>query len=287
MNSRTRIVQFSALNVAMHDPHSPQKYVDLLREIFKRRDAVRLGELHMAMMGDLYSEHRDAPSQGMIGEFFRFVNLDANEPWFNTQTRETASEDDLSRINIPDHLLPHLSRIPFFFTTSRHQLWFVKRDRKDGLSVAQMARLFERLSTPLVDAKLFPPIEITPLPQEEQLNRMLNIHTLEKLCIELKRPNSDDGEDEQARWQKKLENQKAGRLKLELASLPSSSIEPDDETRSLARVAASNGRVEIVGRNISGEKVIESTERHPLTERVRYDPDSETIVGILKRLADR
>jgi len=284
--SRTRTVQISALNIAMHEPHSPEKYVDLLKEVFARHAAIELGELHRAMMGTLYLEDSDDPLKGLSGEFFRFVNLDPNEPWFNMETRDVATEDDVSAIQIPRNLVPHLRRIPFFFRPETHELWFIRRNRKDALGPASAARLMERLISPLVVEGRFPQVEITPLPDSGILERMLSVPTLEKLKIELKRPNSDGGEDEQARWQKKLERQKAKRLKMELTASHAESIEPDEETRSLAKAASRNGRVEIEGRDSNGSKVVESTEEHPLVERVVVDPELETVQDILKRMAD-
>lgn len=284
--SRTRTVEISALNIAMHDPHSPARYVDLLREVFARRATVRLGELHLAMIGTLYAEDREDPLKGLEGEFFRFVNLDPNEPWFNIETRDAATDEDVSAIQIPKHLLPHLRRIPFCFRPQAHELWFVRRDRSEGLGPATAARLLERLITPLVLEQRFPPVEVTPLPEAGALEKMLAVHTLEKLSIELKRPNSDGGENEQARWQKKLERQNAKRLKVELAAVHAESIKPDEETRSLAEAASRNGKVQIEGRDSVGSKVVESTEEHPLVERVLLDPNIETVQALLRRLAD-
>lgn len=283
--SRTRTLEVSALNVAMHDPHSPERYVDLLKRVFARRATTRLGELHLAMLGTLYLEDRDDPMKGLNGEFFRFVNLDPNEPWFNTETREVATEDDVSEIQIPRHLLPHLKRIPFFFRPETHELWFIRRDRNEGIAPGSAAKLLDRLIAPLVLEGRFPQIEITPLPDTGVLERMLAVHTLEKLFIELKRPNTDGGEDEQAKWQRKLERQKAKRLKMELTAADAESIEPDEETRSLAKAASRNGRVEVEGRTGDGSKVVESTEEHPLIERVVLDPNIETVQAVLRRLA--
>lgn len=270
----------------MHAPHSPERYVELIKSVFARHGSFRLGELHVGMIGSLYLDDQDDPAKGLNGEFFRFVNLDPDEPWFNVETRDAATEEEVRAIQIPKNLLPHLRRIPFYFHPHTHELWFVRRDRKESLGPAVAAKMLEGLIAPLVREGRFPQVEVTPLPEVGALERMLAVHTLKKLFIELKRPNSDGGEDEQARWQRKLERQNAKRLNVELTAAHNASIALDEDTRSLAHAAARNGKVQIQGRDSTGSRVVESTEAHPLIETVMLDSDLETVQDVLRRLAD-
>lgn len=283
--SRTRTIKVATLNIAMHSPHSPERYVELLKDVFARGALAKTGTLHGSIIGSLTPEDAGDISKGLNGELFRFVILDPNEPWFNTRTRDVATATEAKEIVIPQHLLPHLRRIPFVFRPDVHKLWFVSRDRKDSLGPATAASIFQTLFDQVGREKGYPPVEVTPVPDEDALERMLALHTLEKLSIELKRPNSDDGQDEEQRWQKRLERQKAKRMKMELVAERSESITPDAETRGLARAAARNGKVSVIGRTEDGVKVEESTEMHPRIEPVTVDPDNETIVGVLRRIA--
>lgn len=63
------------------------------------------------------------------------------------------------------------------------------------------------------------------------------------------------------------------------------SIKPDDDTRSLARAASRNGKVEVRGRDGTGKKVFKSTAQHPMVEAVPFDPNIETVSDVLQRMA--
>lgn len=112
----TRAIKISALNIAMHQPHSPKKYVELFKDAKKLNYLVRLGSLHGAILGSIYPPKDGNPTSELTGEIYRFVKLDPKEPWFNVETSDVASDDEVGRINIPGHLLPHLQRIEFFLS---------------------------------------------------------------------------------------------------------------------------------------------------------------------------
>ncbi|MBS0477182.1 MAG: DUF4747 family protein, partial [Proteobacteria bacterium] len=183
-------MKIASLNIAMHQPHSPARYAALFKDLYAAGGIAKLGSLHGGVIGSLYPEDAEDISKGINGEIFRYVNLDPDEPWFNTLTRDVATDAEAKAIVIPRHLLPHLRRIPFVFRPDVHQLWFVSHDRKDSLGPGAAATIFQTLLDQISKQKGYPPIEVTPIPDADILERMLSVHTLEKLAIELKRPNS-------------------------------------------------------------------------------------------------
>lgn len=283
--SRTRIIRIAALNVAMHEPHSAERYVSMLKDAYALRYMVRHGELHGAMLGSLYLEDPEEPTKGLNGELYRFVKLDPEEPWFNAETREMATDDDIGDIRIPGHLLPHLQRIAFVFKPDAHELWFISHDRKNHLGPQAARSLFQKLFDHLSVLREYPQIEVTVIPEAESLEHMLAIPTLERLVIDLKRPNADDGANEEQRLLRKLERQHAQRMRTELVATKNDSIQPDAETRSLAEVAARNGNVTVIGRDAAGLRIEDSTEERPLIESVLVDPNLETEMDVLKRVS--
>lgn len=106
-----RSISIAALNIAMHKPHSPERYVSMMREAHSLRYLVRQGSLKCAMIGSLYTDDKENPEEGLHGELYLFIKLDPSEPWFNVETKEPASAEDVEAISIPTHLLPHLRRI--------------------------------------------------------------------------------------------------------------------------------------------------------------------------------
>lgn len=184
-----RTIKISALNIAMHTPHSPQLYVNLFRDAKRLKVLVELGSLHAAILGSLNGPREYSKGDILTGEVFRFVRIDSDLPWFNTQTSDKASDDDLSAVSIPDHLLPNLQRIEFAFRPDKHQLWFVSHDRKDNMGPQALETFFQALFDKVYLAGKSTEVEVTALPDVESLEQMLKLAKLDRLTIHLKRPN--------------------------------------------------------------------------------------------------
>lgn len=283
--ARTRTIKIATLNIAMHQPHSSERYVAMMKEAYALRYVVRLGGLHAAMLGALSQPEQGNPAGWMEGEIYRFVRIDPNEPWFNTATKEEASAEEVGQIRIPQHLFPHMSRFPFVFNPAEHELWFIAKDRHDSLGPKAAESIFQEIFKVLCMVSNFPEITVTAIPDMEQVERMLTLHTLDKLVIELKRPNPDDGDDDEARYLRRLENQNAKKMVTVLVAESNHSITPDAETRGLAVVAANNGKVSVIGRDVIGTRVEESTSEHPRIDTVIVDPNIETEMNVLRRTA--
>lgn len=269
----------------MHKPHSTEKYISLFKDAKKLKQLVRLGSLHGAMLGSLHTGRSESKTKELTGEIYRFVKLDPNEPWFNVETSDVATDDDVGAIKIPEHLLPHLQRIEFVFKPEVHELWFVSQDRKDRMGPKFAAAFFQQLFDRLVISGRYPDIEVTPLPDKDSLEEMMSSSTLEKITIELKRPNADDAGGDEAKWLKRLERQKARKITTEIVAAKGEFITPDEETQALAKVAARNGNVSITGRDPAGLKVEESTREKPMAISEYVDSDNETSLDVLVRTA--
>ena len=281
----TRSIKVSALNIAMHRPHSPQLYIDLFRNAKRLKALVKLGGLHGAMFGSLNGPRDYTRGALLTGEIYRFVNLDSSEPWFNMQTNEAASEDDMGAVQIPKHLLPHLQFIEFAFRPDTHELWFISQDRSDRMGPQAAAKFFQQLFDKLFLEGKCSQVEVTALPDVETLEVLFALHKLERITIDLKRPNADDGASEEARWLKRLEDQNIRRQETSLVASPGETIKPDRETRSLAEVASRNGSVSVVGKDAEGLRVVESTVAKPLVLSRLVNSEIETSLDVLTRVA--
>jgi hypothetical protein len=283
---RTRTITVSCLNLAMHTPHSRKRYVELPATAFSAKRMVRLGSVHGGMIGSLYGANAASAEKELTGDLYRFLKLDPNEPWFNAQTKEAASPDDLEALSIPQHLLPHLQRIPFLFKPATHRLFLVSKDRKDSLSAGSAKQLLDGLFAPLAVEGLFPPVEITVEPEKDALDEILGLKSLEHLVIELVPPNPDDGDEIEKKLKERLKKQNVRKQTVQLDAERNQSIKPDADTVALAKVAASNGKVTATGHDASGLKQELSTVDKPLRERVLHDPNVETLFDALRRTAD-
>ena len=285
MMAKVRRITLAAINIAMHAPHTTERYVELIQKAFRRRMIARMGALHGVMLGTLHRPVLDGREVLLPGELYRFVKLDPGQPWFNVERKEPATEQDVESINIPGHLLPHLQRIPFVFNARRHRLWYVSRDQANSLAPASAVRFLETLLQSTAMAHDFPDISITAVPEKTSVDEILNLPGLEYLRIELVRPNPDTGENAEERWLRKLEEQKTTKAKLELIHTRSHTLKPDAETREMASVAANNGIVYGRGRTANGLPVEDSTKNRPLQRYEFVDTNIETTADVLRRVA--
>lgn len=219
------------------------------------------------------------------GEIYRFVKLDPDQPWFNAEKKEPATEEDVGSINIPKHLLPHLQRIPFVFNARRHQLWYVSKDQRNSLAPATAVRFFEALLQSTASAHDFPEVSVTAVPEKTSVDNILTLPGLEYLRIELVRPNPDSGEGAEDRWLKKMEDQRTTKLKLELLHTKNQVLQPSAETREMASVAANNGFVFGRGRSADGLPVEDSTKSRPLQQYEFVETNLETVSDVVRRAA--
>jgi len=280
--ARLRTVQISALNIAMENPHSPAAYVELFLHAYRQRQVIRDGELHAMMLGSL-SGARDAVDRDeLTGEIFRFVKINANEPWFNTRTNEVASEEEMEAINIPEHLRAQFQRIEFVFYPRSHQLWFLRRSGSDALGPRRAESFFQSLFDG-VRRDADPPVYVTCLPDPAALDEMFGIHRIQKLVLEFKRPNPDDVGALSARIMRRMEEQRVGTYREELTASGAAGLQPDQQTRAEAAVAAMNGVVAAKGKDVDGNTVERSTQDKPMVLARRYNPEVETAVHVLHR----
>jgi hypothetical protein len=173
---------------------------------------------------------------------------------------EEVNFDDLN-IEIPDNVGFNGRAFIYVFRESDHTLFVeMKNDLGKRLSPQPARKIFSRLfDDPSPDAPL---VEVTVIPEEDALKRILAIPKLKRLRIHLVRPNADDADV--SRIMGRLEDQRAKAQDIVLIAAPGADgIEPDRETRTEAEVAEFNGFVEGSGQEDDGTGVKLSTREYP------------------------
>lgn len=282
----SRKIVVSAVNIAMHKPHSPDRYVRLFGEAFRSRTVVRQGTLRGTLLGSLYGLRADEKHATLTGEIYRFIRIDPNEPWFNMRTRKAATPEEVVEIDIPRHLLPHLQRIPFEFRPREHVLYFVAKDRSNSLSAANAARFLDTLLNQAAAKIDLPAVEVTAIPEFGAVEDLLSLPGLSRLDIVVKPPNADDADEIEQQILERLESQNARKLSESLQAKKNAVLKPDSYTEALARVAARNGSVAALGRGSDGLPIEDSTVKRPMAKHVYVDEVVETTVQVLSRVAD-
>jgi hypothetical protein len=158
---------------------------------------------------------------------------------------------------------------------------FVTRDGRESISPNMAKSLLEGLFSSDHIVELFGEIDITVEPSREQLRRIFAIPSLRQLSIEVSPPNPDDLDDAEQDVLERMSEERAQKMTIELVSRHPNGLLPDEDHKTLARVAQSNGKVSGRGKDEAGNIVSLSTVDHPLIKPVSYDPNLQTRNDVL------
>ena len=278
-----RKMRIGAINIVMPEPHSPERYIDLLKLAARRKIRIPLRGDEVGILASA-RRHND---NVVTGELYRYLDLEEARDWFNTQTGAQAEEDDLRGIVIPEHLKPHFKSFPYLFDARRHRLVFVSRDQKETLSSPQAAKLLDKTFGDGLLQSRFGDVRAFVEPAREQVEQILRIRRLTKLEIVFETQPNPDFEDEEfeAEVKSRLDAEHAKSLRQEMTAKEGMGLAPSPETQQLARVAASNGFVAGSGFDRNNRKVEMSTQDVPWYGSVDYEPQRETRIDVLTRVA--
>lgn len=280
--ARETKLKIFAVNVAMHAPHKAERYVELMKAVYKAKRVVASRGVNGLLVGELAAFDKNDWTKGMIGEIYRFVRIDPNDPWFNLENKEQADEDDLRNLSIPEHLKPQLVRFPFVFFPKGHRMYVVSHFQGQALGPATAEKF-------LSDIFSFPEIvknwevEVSVEPDRDGVDSILQMHELHNLHIEIFRPNADDHDQEERELLERMEEQGAKKLVIDLASGRTGELTPNKETKTLARIGASNGKVIGSGRDEHDAPKVLSTKDIPWVEPVFYDSRVQTMYEALRQ----
>lgn len=281
-----RTIRVSQLNIVMDNPHSPQRYVDLFSAAKKINPMVRLRGDEAAKLGPVDIKKSNAGNGYITGDIYRFLNIDESAEWFNTEKNLPATDDETDEINIPAALRPNLKMIEFVFRPKSHRLYFVNKDRKHSMTPQQAEKFFQALFDIICSRQDFPAVTVTAIPESNSIDALFSIPVLRKIEIKLARPNPDDFDIAERRILRRLEKINAKKIETNIIAQPGESLEPDEEIRTLAEVAAQNGSVVASGLDGHGKKVIESTKDRPIDEPYTVDSEIEDSGAVLLRVSE-
>ncbi|MGH1360856.1 MAG: DUF4747 family protein [Burkholderiaceae bacterium] len=277
-------VSVAILNVAMPVPHSPKRYIELFATLNRLRIPAGLRSNHCGLVGVHKTED---PNNWVHGEFRKFFDIDVSDDWFNTLRQSVAKPEELKDVKIPPHLKPSYQYFPFVFMPARHRLVYISKYATQSLSPGQAKKLLDDLCESDAVLKKYGRIEVTVEPRKDALSEIWKIHQLRKLILEIVPPNPDDLQAEEKRILKRLQEENATAIRQEIRSREKAGLQPSKETKALARVAKSNGKVVGFGISANGKQVKRSTVNAPMIETVKYDPDMTTARYAMTETASR
>lgn len=251
------VVEYCAVNVAAH-PHPTGVYLELLQ---------KAAETQVNYWGDHYAKisppvEREAGFYQ--GRLVTWTAINRDEPAVDTQRLEEVDWEDLD-LAIPENL-GFNGRIFFYSFRERDHTMFVEVKNEFGKRVSpkRVEKILFHLFSPEVQGPEAPLVEVTLIPDEDALNRILMLDRLKRLEIHLVRPNADDLGEDVDDILAELDAQNAKSKETVLVAAPGSEgLEPDERITKEARVAEFNGYVVGNGNEADGKLVRLSTKAHP------------------------
>jgi hypothetical protein len=278
--ARGRSFEIGGLNIRVHTRHHPDEYVEFWHMLHKNRGTALYGSSAM-MIGEARNENKDDPRSPIVGYLYKFLNIDPDEPWFDILRRKPATEDDVSKVSIPDYLKPNLQVIPYVFLPAKHRLYFVSKSSDGGMAASTVHSLLSKLILRKHIAERFGDVDVTVLTDRKAINELLSWRVIKTLEIFIERPNALEDEDETDVLNRlDLLSARSERIILKKAS-EASTLTPDDRVKTLAHIAADHGEVKVSGKNPKGIQDSASSKDFPMHVRSSYDPDIQTSLGAL------
>jgi len=267
----------------MREPHSPDRYVELLKKAYRSKRAIKIRGQFAGILGSFDGR---GENDFYYGEIFKFYDLKLSGKWLNMLQQAPAEEQDLAELSVPEHLKPGLEAFPFLFHAPSHRLFFISRETDEHLGPVDAGRYFQELLNQPRLAEQYGQVSVTVIPAADTLDRIFSLPDLRKLHIVITPPNPDDWEDLEQDIKERLAEQNAATMVTVLVAEKGESLEPNEGTRQLSEVAQANGYVEARGATEGGKVSTFSTKQHPMLAPSNYDPDVETVRTALLNAAN-
>lgn len=271
---RTSAIHISALNIVLQ-PHSPGEYIKLLQKIEGKKYSSLVRGQEAILLGSCHYLNSKNPSEGLSGEIFKFLDLNARDAWFNTKNMDAATPKEVAGMNIPDNMKPLFKRFQYIFIPQGHRFYYVSGKPGQSLSPNLVKNFFENVFA-REDFSEFGTLAVTVQPDANRLEELLSLKRMSKLIMEIKKPNPDDLGSFEAKFLARLDRMNAKSEKIEFLQASNEGLHPDDELKTLAAVASVNGFVQAEGKDADGTKQYLSTKDTPLHETVKYNPNLTT-----------
>jgi len=284
---RLKTFYVGVLNIKIH-PHSPEKYQKLFWQTFNLKKRVNLRGNDFGMIGTCFRIDQKNELAGYQGTIYKFFDLDPKSEWFNITRNEEATQDEIESINIPENLKPHSEKFMYLFIPQKHKIFVItNNENQKTMSINTVAKFFYDSFNVDILTEKYGEVDVIVEQSRENLENMLNVYRISTLNITLSRPNPDDLESQEDDIRRLLEDQNSKKMSQSLIAQNGLSITPNEITQQLAKLATSNGSVEITGKDENNETVVKSTVEHPFFESFKFDSKKDILINQFKSVANQ
>ncbi|MEC4091867.1 DUF4747 family protein [Pseudoalteromonas rubra] len=277
-------VQVGVINVTMH-PHSPKRYVELFRSARAQNMAIHLQGTSWAELADVHEVSKsDAEVKPIYGEIYKYTNFDPKADWYNKDTKQHATEEELEDTKQIDHLRPESTRFTFIFYPDEHLIVYSQYEKSKNFTPNLATEFFNALLNLSQLQEIYGEINVTHQPEENAVTEIIKLPSKRKLEMTITRPNALKSAEQ--KYLKKMKKRKVQKIKEELTADSDNAIEVDDELKDAIKIAAKYGNVKTSGKNDQGERVTIDTNDTPFSAKDFYDDKHHTAMEAFRMLAE-
>lgn len=272
--AREKKLVIGAINLTIQ-PHTPQMYVQLFKDAYHLKRPLNISGHQFGILAGIYKLNRnDKFPCPITGDVFKYTDISENASWFNTDTNDFASKEDVGGIVIPQNLKPNSSRFTYVFYPEQHLLFYEGYYEGRSFGPANAVRFFNKLLNQDELIEKFGKVDITHIPEVNNLEEAINIPTKDKISMVIYRPNPDDHAEAERRVLSRMQAQNVETFEQNYKAIQGQSINMDEELQTMARISARNGSFSLKGKNYQSRPVEYSTKKHPLVRTEYYNPET-------------
>lgn len=272
---KSKKLTFGVLNIKIH-PHTPNMYVELMNEVFEHKQEVQIRGSDWGIPSSIEMMDDQDALEGLYGKFYRFLQIDENQPWLDLIKGATIKDDDGNPIpQVDSHKKPNTKDVWFAFFPKKHRLIFDAKMISPNMAKAFFDQQFRQ---DYITNK-YGSVDVIIESSFEAIDKILAIPMITNLQIIISKPNPDDFDGHESRFKARLDTIGASKVTEEYKARKGETLRPDDEIRTHMNIARSNGSVRAEGYDLADQKIVESTDPHPLIVVDTYDPNNMTFIG--------
>ncbi|UKV16838.1 DUF4747 family protein [Thalassospiraceae bacterium SW-3-3] len=277
-----RQIKISAgiLNIRLH-PHPVGIYGAWIKDIFNRKIRVSIHGDRYGMIS--YLDEREREKGIISGIITTFTKIEGGS-WFDAESLQVATDDKISKVNIPDNLYPNSASFYFVFNTKKHKIFFQNYSSGKQITPSSALKFFSRLSEDVWIMKKYKAAKISIVQEKASLDVLFSLKRIKKIEIVLLKPNTDIFDDDfEENVEKHLDETNSRQISIVYDAEKGESVYPTEELRLIGGVALDNGNVKVTGRNEKGAVTLDSND-YPKIIQDRYDRDKTSEESAFRKL---
>lgn len=248
--------EVGAVNIRISEK-SERNYSDLIQTIALLRKGIKV-------LGNTFLAISTFDETTGVGVFSKYTSIDINGEWFDEETFNTASDESVAKISIPENVKPNLSQFYFKLDEGTHTISFETYAQGKTLSPKAVEIYFQGILKSEKVASVFGRVEVDLVQSFGNVKRILKLPDLKELTFVIRRPNPDGMPDNLAEIIERRLNETNSETYVEqYVADRNDSLIPTDRLEALALVAAENGELKAKS-IVNGVKVPHATKETPL-----------------------